>query len=207
LCLIIIDIYAGLVFPAKIGDFVFLDQNANGLQDDDEPGLPMLKVILYDESGMKLDSVITDIQGLLVFLGSGVCNEDIDAGFVPTGAVIVGEVWLDTDENDIQDNPNNPVEGVTVNLFEVGATTPITTVSNEFGIYGFSSIPTGSYFVEFVIPDSLDFVNPNVGPADTDSDVTNIMMNGSTDPFIVLDGVLYDNVDAGVRDHTHSMTC
>ena len=243
----IIDIYAGLVFPAKIGDFVFLDQNANGLQDDDEPGLPMLKVILYDESGMKLDSVITDIQGLysftdldpanyyiqveypdaiqptvalsmmpalnsditeangigttdLVFLGSGVCNEDIDAGFVPTGAVIVGEVWLDTDENDIQDNPNNPVEGVTVNLFEVGATTPITTVSNEFGIYGFSSIPTGSYFVEFVIPDSLDFVNPNVGPADTDSDVTNIMMNGSTDPFIVLDGVLYDNVDAGVRD-------
>lgn len=246
----ITNIYAGLIFPAKIGDLAFLDQNSNGIQDDDEPGLPMMKVILYDASGMKLDSVITDLEGKYIFndldpdsyyiefvypdaiqptivisgmptlnsditeangigttdiffLGSGECNEDVDGGFVPTGAVIVGEVWLDTDNDFIQDNPNNPVEGIEIFLY---STTDVDTpflgpvFSNELGIYGFSSVPTGSYFVEFNIPDTLDFVSPNVGPADTDSDVTGFMGPNRTSPFIVLNGELYEDVDAGVRD-------
>jgi len=244
----ITNVYAGIIQNGKIGDFVFLDQNSDGLQDADDIGLPMIKVILYNEADIKLDSVITDIAGGYqfadleagnyylefvypdaiqptisipnmpdtnsditgvngegttgtIFVGSAVCREDIDAGFVPTGAVIVGEVWLDTDGDNIQDNPNNPVEGIAVTLHlpndEVVAG-PIFT--NELGMYVFSSIPTGSYYVGFDIPDSLDFVDPFVGPADTDSDVTNIMASGSTDPFIVLDGELYDNVDAGVRD-------
>ncbi len=246
----ITNIYAGLIFPAKIGNFVFLDQNSDGIQDAGEPGLPMLKVILFDATGMRLDSVLTDLEGLytfndldpgsyylefeypeaiqptitlagmpevnsditeangvgttdIFFLGSGECNEDIDGGFVPTGAVITGEVWLDTDNNFIQDNPNTPVEGIEIFLY---STTDVDTpfagpvFSNELGIYGFSSIPTGSYFVEFNIPDTLDFVTPNVGPADTDSDVTGFMGPGRTSPFIVLNGELYQDVDAGVTD-------
>ena len=244
----IVNIYAGLIFPSSIGDLVFLDDNSNGLQDTGEPGIPMIKVILFNASGTKIDSVDTDIQGLysfvdldpasyylefvypdaiqptvalammptlnsditgsngegttdMIFLGSGVNNEDIDGGFVPTGAVIVGEVWLDTDDNDVQDNPNNPVEGIPVSLYKTNdelIAGPVLT--NELGIYGFSSIPTGSYYVKFEIPDSLGFVIANVGPADTDSDVTNLMGLGTTAPFIVVDGELYDNVDAGVED-------
>ena len=246
----ITNIYAGLIFPAKIGDFVFLDENGDGIQDAGEPGLPMVKVILYDGAGVKLDSVITDLAGLytftdldpasyyvefeypdaiqptisipgmpelnsditeangigttdIFFLGSGQCNEDIDGGFVPTGAVITGEVWLDTDNNFIQDDPNNPVEGIEIFLYSMLDTnTPFRgpVFSNELGIYAFASVPTGSYFVEFNLPDTLDFVSPNVGPPDTDSDVTSFMGPGRTSPFIVLTGELYEDVDAGVSD-------
>ncbi len=247
----LVNIYAGLIFPAKIGNLVFLDQNFNGLQDSDESGIAMMKVILFDENGVKLDSVLTDAEGMytfadlnpanyylefvfaddirptmalpimpalnsditegngtgttdMIFLGSGVCNEDVDGGFTPSGAVIRGEVWLDTNGDDVKDNPNNLVEGIEVTLLGMGDIIidgPVLT--NELGMYGFSAVPTGSYYVKFDIPDTLAFVNSNVGiltNPDLDSDVTETLAIGSTDPFIVLDGELYDYIDAGVRD-------
>ena len=48
----------------SIGDFVWEDLNNNGLQDTDEPGLQNVVVKLFDEAGIFVDSVKTDVNGL-----------------------------------------------------------------------------------------------------------------------------------------------
>lgn len=55
---------AGIVQPASLGDFVWEDLNANGLQDADELGKNGLKVELLDANGHVLDSTTTaDLAG------------------------------------------------------------------------------------------------------------------------------------------------
>jgi len=64
--------------PASIGDFVWNDENQNGIQDEGEPGIPGVTVNLYDSMGTALlASVLTDEDGLYEF-----------PGLVPGGYVI-----------------------------------------------------------------------------------------------------------------------
>lgn len=48
---------------ARIGDFVFEDSNANGIQDADEPGIADVTVRLLDEGGDVLEETATDADG------------------------------------------------------------------------------------------------------------------------------------------------
>lgn len=58
------DIDAGyLPRTSIIGDFVFLDLNANGIQDDDEIGLKNFMVEVFTENGTLVASTITDDAG------------------------------------------------------------------------------------------------------------------------------------------------
>ncbi|NRA48168.1 MAG: carboxypeptidase regulatory-like domain-containing protein, partial [Phaeodactylibacter sp.] len=54
---------AGFYAPASIGDFVFLDENGNGLQGSGEPGVSGVTVTLKDANG----NAVTDIDGNEVF--------------------------------------------------------------------------------------------------------------------------------------------
>ncbi len=53
--------------PASIGDFVWLDEDQNGVQDAGEPGLPDVIVHLRDCQGGILAETMTDADGLYVF--------------------------------------------------------------------------------------------------------------------------------------------
>jgi hypothetical protein len=55
----ITTIDAGFYAPASIGDFVFLDENGNGLQDSGEPGVSGVTVSLTDAAG----NPVTDADG------------------------------------------------------------------------------------------------------------------------------------------------
>ena len=44
---------------ASLGDFVWIDNNTNGMQDKGEPGLPNVEVILYDSVLNVIDSKYT----------------------------------------------------------------------------------------------------------------------------------------------------
>jgi hypothetical protein len=55
----ITTIDAGFYAPASIGDFVFLDENGNGLQDNGEPGVSGVTVSLTDAAG----NPVTDADG------------------------------------------------------------------------------------------------------------------------------------------------
>ena len=52
---------------SSLGDYVWLDYNDNGLQDSNEDPVPDVQVYLLDGSGNRLDSTMTDQNGLYLF--------------------------------------------------------------------------------------------------------------------------------------------
>lgn len=65
---------AGVLLYNLIGDRVWFDQNGDGIQNNDEPGLANIKVFLNDSTGMVLDSVLSDQNGFYLF-------NKLDSGF------------------------------------------------------------------------------------------------------------------------------
>jgi protocatechuate 3,4-dioxygenase beta subunit len=60
---------AGVVLrKAHIGDFAFIDSNANGIQDAGEAGLGGVKVELLDNNGNVIDTTTTDANGIYSFI-------------------------------------------------------------------------------------------------------------------------------------------
>jgi hypothetical protein len=58
----------GLVSPAnRVGDFVWYDNNSNGVQDAGEPGVPDLPVFLQDGGGKPVAQTKTDSDGRYLF--------------------------------------------------------------------------------------------------------------------------------------------
>ncbi|MGW3963307.1 SdrD B-like domain-containing protein [Amycolatopsis sp. NPDC005003] len=59
---------AGLVAPRnRLGDFVWIDRNGDGLQDPGEPGVPDVPVVLKDGTGKQVASVKTGPDGKYLF--------------------------------------------------------------------------------------------------------------------------------------------
>ena len=90
------------------------------------------------------------------------------------------------------------LENVQVNLYDASAgTLEQTEYTDPFGRYLFQSIPSGDYYVEFVAPPLMTFVNPNLGADNTtDSDAT-------PDPFDPRIGVSHIiTVSSGTVDLT-----
>ncbi len=56
----------GAVKTGKLGDFAWLDENGNGLQDAGEPGIPGLNVVLIQE-GQQVAAGVTDAYGYYLF--------------------------------------------------------------------------------------------------------------------------------------------
>ncbi len=109
---------AGIYQPAALGDYVWLDANANGVQDGDEAGIAGVTVTLENASGTTvLATTTTDATGHYAF--TGLTPGQYTVQFVaPTGGVFTtplqgGNTALDSDAN------------------SVGLTAPITLVSGQ----------------------------------------------------------------------------
>jgi protocatechuate 3,4-dioxygenase beta subunit len=68
----------------SIGDYVWLDTNADGLQDEEDTGIEGVVVNLLDENGDEVDSDVTDEDGYYLFVGlePGIYEIEFEA---PTG--------------------------------------------------------------------------------------------------------------------------
>ena len=55
--------------PASVGDRVWLDEDADGVQDAGEAGIPNLTVNLYDSAGALVATTVTDVDGGYLFTG------------------------------------------------------------------------------------------------------------------------------------------
>ncbi|MEI6605402.1 MAG: SdrD B-like domain-containing protein, partial [Verrucomicrobiota bacterium] len=84
----------GALNPGKaIGDFIWIDENSDGYQDPGEPGIPNVKVNLYDGTGSVVASTWTDTTGHYLFKqltsNKRLQAEDyyvkVDATTLPTG--------------------------------------------------------------------------------------------------------------------------
>ncbi len=134
----------------SIGNFVWEDENQNGIQDEGEMGVGGVIVILYTEDGEFVSQTATDIDGNYNF-------NDIAPGtyylefFLPDGYMLTSSNTGDDDEIDSDVNPDG-----TTDLFTVAEGD--TDLSFDAGIFtdfcaGFIAVPSaicsndGSYHV------------------------------------------------------------
>lgn len=90
--------YVGLHFDVplapdmpRIGDFVWEDANADGIQDPDEPGIAGVLVNLLNSNGVKIGETFTDINGFYVFnVTSGSYTTQVDASNFLVGGPLFG---------------------------------------------------------------------------------------------------------------------
>ncbi|PIE73557.1 MAG: hypothetical protein CSA19_01875, partial [Deltaproteobacteria bacterium] len=145
-----------------------------------------------------LDSDV-DQDGLTIstVLDAGENDLSWDAGIVQLASV--GDyVWLDTNENGVQDAGESAVDGVVVHLLDENGDRIATTVTDESGYYIFDGLRPGTYSVEFVKPAELEFTGKGQGTDDTkDSDVN--VATGKTDQFVLQSGENITKIDAGLR--------
>ncbi len=93
------QIDAGIIPLGSIGDYVFNDNNGNGIQDAGDTKLPGIKVTLTDMNGVVITSTTTDADGKYEFIvPSGmyfvIFDKPTGSTFSPTGA---GTISTDSD--------------------------------------------------------------------------------------------------------------
>ncbi len=95
---------------ASLGDYVWLDENKNGIQDAGEQGVEDVTVYLYDCNGTQLSSTTTDANGKYLF--ADLLPGDYSVKFdLPTGYVFTTQ---DAGSNDAVDSDVNPLTGKTI---------------------------------------------------------------------------------------------
>lgn len=208
----------------SVGDYVWFDANADGVQDSGEYGIPGVTVALvrdtngngaWDPNEPIVATNVTDAGGLYGFTGvpdgrylvwvndtnsvlgsltqtfdsdgtaspnisavdldsasasaTPVSNLSQDFGYTPPGHSIplglLGDyVWLDADNDGIQDLGESGIEGVTVTLCTAGADTVFgtsddiaaaTTQTDENGYYWFGGLQFGTYVIKVTPPAGL----------------------------------------------------
>jgi len=102
---------AGLYRLASIGNFVWEDLDADGVQDPGEEGIGGVTVSLFDATGAEADSTVTDDDGAYAFAGlpPGAYHVEID---IPDGFVASPRDQGPGDEDDDTADSDIDAEGV-----------------------------------------------------------------------------------------------
>lgn len=209
----------------RVGDFVWDDLNANGVQDVGEPGIGGVKATLFQSTGASTNRVVTTApNGFYLFDNLPADNYYVvfDLTTLPVGYVVTAKnagadraidsdvdqqtgetsltgpladgsqdltldlgifkaaslgdyVWIDQNNNGVQDDGEKPVADVLVTLFDGQAKQVATTTTDDTGLYRFSSLRPGNYYVVFAQPTGYAFTKVNQGgdlAKDSDADQT-----------------------------------
>ncbi|MBU5909273.1 carboxypeptidase regulatory-like domain-containing protein, partial [Vibrio cholerae O1] len=85
----------------SLGDYVWLDKNKDGIQNDDEKGIPGVYVILKDSNNKELQRATTDDTGHYQFnnLQNGTYNVEfvIPNNYTPAPSNTMGDDTIDSD--------------------------------------------------------------------------------------------------------------
>lgn len=125
------------------------------------------------------------------------------------GAEIGDFVWLDLDQDGVQDADEPGLSGVSVQLFLSGGTTPVgTTTTDATGAYHFVGLSEGDYFVRVTAPGGMLFTTTGAGDDTTDNDFADSNSDGIADSAVfTLDaGEKQTTVDAGLRGATPTVS-
>jgi len=253
---------AGFIPVMAVGNYVWFDRNANGVQDSTELPIAGVKVELFnadgtaakDADGNSVAAVYTDADGKYLFdnLAAGsyyvkftpasgysfttkqagsdsavdsnafaaggdlgetpvftlcpICtdmvpdvdagtkaayvNPTIDAGLVGPPLAVGNYVWIDRNANGIQDNGEQPLDGVQVTLLDKNGNpvyhldgTPVDPVYTDgAGKYVFDNLPAGDYTIRFSLPPGYAFTRQQVSDGIASND-SNPDLSGLTPVF------------------------
>jgi fimbrial isopeptide formation D2 family protein/uncharacterized repeat protein (TIGR01451 family) len=156
----------------------------------------------------ELDSDIApaDISGTRgttqpIILAHNEHNGSIDAGIVEGRSKIGDRLWIDDNDNGIQDADEPGLGGVTVHLLDAnGSTVRATDVTDDDGYYLFDRLVPGEYYVRFQLPGGYKFTVKNNGPEADDSDAdTEGSTTGRSDLVqLTVNGESNLDIDAGL---------
>ncbi len=127
---------------------------------------------------------------------------------LPLERAAIGDfVWLDEDQNGIQDVGEDGIAGVTVYLFECGEQTPISsTTTDGNGFYLFSNLVPGDYSLLFALLPGFEFTEQNQGSDDAvDSDA--LVTSGATVCTTLEPGETDLTWDAGMFEPEEALGC
>lgn len=121
-----------------------------------------------------------------------------------TKASVGDFVWIDLDNDNVQDANEPGVPGVTVQLYNSSNVLIATTTTNALGYYIFNNVNAGDYYLKFTtLPGGYVFVTADAGGDDyKDSDVSGANGTGTTATFTVVADNNYVQYDAGIRSST-----
>lgn len=134
-------------------------------------------------------------------LAAGQRITTVDAGYWQTsgGTAMIGDrVWLDANQNGIQDIEEKDVQGITVVLYDGTNAAIKKSVTDATGNYLFTNLAAGNYTVGFSnIPAGYTFTTPGLGTAATGSDANPVSGRTATITLTAVQTNL--DVDAGIR--------
>ncbi|MEP3636421.1 MAG: SdrD B-like domain-containing protein, partial [Paracoccaceae bacterium] len=150
-----------------------------------------------------IDIDVDDVAQIdLTLNGSGAIDDlKFVPGDMPELASVAGTVFMDNNDNSVQDAGDMAQAGVEVILFQSGVGEIARTTTDANGNYLFENVTPGEGFrVQFDNVDGKDFVEANVGGDDTiDSDAIVNPGGASTDRFDLAAGENKTDLDAGVE--------
>ncbi len=172
---------------------------------------PANYILTIKDSGANdlLDNDFSNITSStdLFTLESGSQNMSVDAGLhfvAPTTASIGNFVWMDVNQNGIQDVNETGVAGVVVSLYNNNEQLESITVTDANGLYTFSELSPGLYTLQYSLLPGLVF-SPQIGtlvnPSNSDVDPA----TGYTISFALSAGDNFTFIDAGVYPVNQSL--
>jgi len=160
------------------------------------------------EGDPQLDSDVTGANGAgstdLIQLALSEIRPDIDAGYVHDYGSVGDFVWLDLNEDGLQDTTENGLNDIKVYLFDENnlvQDSTITAFSQENatdGYYLFEIVIPGNYYLEFLFPDKYDVSPDGAGDGTNDADITGANGNNTTNLFALAGGENQTDLDAGL---------
>ncbi|MDP3583308.1 MAG: SdrD B-like domain-containing protein, partial [Ignavibacteria bacterium] len=185
-----INVLAGQVVAMQLN----VDYSAAGYLGATSFNLGSLNILSGSFSGMTVSQFLAIANSALGGTNTGyslsdinaaatAINENFDNGTVNNGylgcdepkASLGDKVWEDTNHNGIQDSGENGIANVTVKLYTCSDVLVATTTTNANGIYSFTNLNPGDYYVVFTTPSGMSASPKDQGSndaADSDADVT-----------------------------------
>ena len=130
---------------------------------------------------------------------AGEVNNTLDAGMYALPASIGNYVWIDADQDGIQDSNEAGLANVTVRLLNGAGTVIGTTTTDNDGLYAFNDLSAGTYQVQFVTPTNYVLTTANAGLNLNDGiDSDAVAGTGLTQQVTLTAGQNNDTLDAGL---------
>lgn len=121
---------------------------------------------------------------------------NVDGGFYQTGS-IGNFVWLDNNNNGVQDNGENGMDEVRVELLNGEGEVVAATTTNPDGSYAFTNLPPGEYSIG-VVPPSGYGIGPYKATLDGSADSDIDPVTGQSETLFLISGQAIENIDAAL---------
>ena len=153
-----------------------------------------------DENGQArftINSLEVGVHNIVaIYSGDSIFNGSSDSLTQTILGQVYGRLWLDQNQNGIQDAGEADFVNALVQLKDAAGNVVASTYTNSQGMYGFTNIPLGTYALAAALGDGYEFSPQDQGSDDAvDSDVNNL---GLSDLFTLLSDDDWFKKDAGL---------